>query len=291
MRRILAIAVLVWLAAASAQAAALAVVLALDVSASVTADSYILQRDGTARAFEDPRLGAAIAAAPGGIEAMVLEWSDPDNVRVTVGWTSIADRSSGLAFAAKLRATTRSSRGLTAIGAALAAAAKQFDDLPQPAERRVIDISGDGMANLGLSPAVVRDRLAGAGITINGLAILVGAPWLADYYRDNVIGGPGAFVLPVRDFHGFAEAMRRKLAVEVAGAAAPPRPAPDRPESCRTPAQGKTVRSCGGGLSRLARVGIKPQKCRGRLPRAALDLGRSRCRNNPQQQPDQQALP
>jgi hypothetical protein len=164
-------------------------------------------------------MASALAAVPGGIEAMVLEWSDPDKIRGTVGWTPIADRSSAVAFAAKVHAMTRSSRGLTAIGAALAAAGAQFAALPQPADRHIIDISGNGMANLGPPPAAVRGRLTAAGITINGLAILDETPWLADYYRDNVIGGPAGFVLDVRDFHGFAEAMRRKLAAEVAGAA------------------------------------------------------------------------
>ena len=126
--------------------------MAIDVSDSVTADSYILQRDGIARAFNDPRLLKAVAAAPGGIEALVLEWSDPDKIAVTVGWTQIIDQRSAARFAAAVHATTRSSRGLTAIGPALAAAAAQFDHLPQPAARRVIDISGDGIANLGELP-------------------------------------------------------------------------------------------------------------------------------------------
>ena len=112
-------------------------------------------------------------------------------------------------------------RGLTAIGPALAAAAAQFDHLPQPAARRVIDISGDGIANLGAPPQEVRDRIVKAGITINGLAILTEQPWLDEYYRHNVIGGPGAFVLAARDFHSFAEAMLKKLAAEIAGAEAP----------------------------------------------------------------------
>lgn len=215
-------AVTIWLAAAPANATALAIVMAIDVSGSVTPDSYILQRDGIARAFEDPRLARAIAAAPGGIEALVLEWSDPDKVAITVGWTRIADTSSAAAFAAKIRATARSSRGLTAIGAALAAAAAQFDHLPQPTARRVIDISGDGMANIGAPPAAVRDRVVKDGITINGLAILTEETWLEGYYRDHVIGGPGAFVIAARDFHSFADAMLRKLAQEVAGARTAP---------------------------------------------------------------------
>jgi len=221
MRRPPVLAVLIWLAAIPAHGASLGVVLALDVSASVTPDSYILQHDGIARAFEDPRLLQAIAAAPGGIEVLVLEWSDPDKIKVTVDWTTIIDKRSAGAFAAALRSTERSSSGLTAIGPALGAAAAQFDHLPTPASRRAIDISGDGMADFGSPPAAARDRIVTAGITINGLAILTEEPWLEDYYRHNVIGGPGAFVLAARDFHSFADAMLRKLVQEVAGARAP----------------------------------------------------------------------
>ena len=88
MRRLLVLAVMIGLAAIPAKAASLGVVLAVDVSASVTPDSYVLQHDGIARAFEDPRLLQAIAAAPGGIEVLVLEWSDPDKIEVTVDWTA-----------------------------------------------------------------------------------------------------------------------------------------------------------------------------------------------------------
>jgi Protein of unknown function (DUF1194) len=204
---------------APAAGAALALVLAVDVSGSVTAASYVLQRNGIARAFENPRLVNAISALPGGIEALVLEWSDPDRIAVTVGWTRVADADSAAAFAAAIRATKRSSEGLTAIGPALLAAAAAFDHAPETAPRRIIDISGDGMANFGLPPSVARDRTVAAGISINGLAILTEEPWLEAYYRSNVIGGPGAFVLAARDFRSFADAMLRKLVQEVADAA------------------------------------------------------------------------
>jgi hypothetical protein len=207
---------------APAAGAGLALVLAVDVSASVTADSYLLQRDGIARAFENPRLVNAISALSGGIEALVLEWSDPDRIAITVGWTRLADTDSAVAFAAAIRATKRSSEGLTAIGPALLAAAAAFDHTPEPAARRIIDISGDGMANFGLPPAVARDRTVAAGISINGLAILTEEPWLEAYYRSNVIGGPDAFVLAARDFRSFADAMLRKLVQEVADAAPNP---------------------------------------------------------------------
>jgi Ca-activated chloride channel homolog len=206
------------LEAVSAKGAALALVLAIDVSASVTADSYVLQHDGIARAFVTPRLAEAISGAPGGIEVLVLEWSDPDKIAVTVDWTRVIDVPSANDFAAAVRASRRSSAGITAIGPALLAAAATFDHLPEPAGHRMIDISGDGMANFGLPPAAARDRIVADGTAINGLAILTEEPWLADYYRTNVIGGPSAFVVIARTFDDFAGAMLRKLVQEVAGA-------------------------------------------------------------------------
>jgi Ca-activated chloride channel homolog len=206
------------LAAAPARGAALALVLAIDVSASVTADSYLLQHDGIARAFVDRRLLAEISALPRGLDVLVLEWSDPDKMSVTVDWTRVIDAASAETFAAAVRATRRSSNGLTAIGTALLAAAAAFDRLPEPPARRVIDISGDGMANFGPPPAAARDRIVAAGITINGLAILTGEPWLADYYRHNVIGGPSAFVAVARTYDDFGGAIARKLIEEVADA-------------------------------------------------------------------------
>jgi hypothetical protein len=199
-----------------AQAAALALVLAVDVSESVSSERYLLQHEGIARAFETPLLIDAIAAVPGGIEALVLEWSDPDKIAITVGWTRINNRAGAGAFAASVRATQRTSNGLTAIGSALLAAAAAFDHLPEPAGHRVIDISGDGMANFGVPPVTARDALVSKGITINGLAILSEEPWLDEYYRSNVVGGPAAFVAVAKNFDSFAEAMLRKLVQEVA---------------------------------------------------------------------------
>src|SRR5258707_10343511 len=115
--------------AAPAQAAAVALVLAIDVSESVSAERYLLQHDGIARAFETPLLVDAIAAVPGGIEALVIEWSDPDKIAVTVGWTRIANRGAAAAFSASVRATERTSHGLTAIGSAMLAAADAFDQM------------------------------------------------------------------------------------------------------------------------------------------------------------------
>ncbi len=204
------------IAAVPAHAAAVALVLAVDVSESVSADRYLLQHEGIARAFETPQLVDAIAAVPGGIEALVLEWSDPEKIAITVGWTRITNRDSAAAFAAAVRGTRRSSNGLTAIGSAMLAAAAAFEHMPEPAGHRIIDVSGDGMANFGTSPAVARDLLVKRGITINGLAILTEEPWLDDYYRHNVIGGASSFVVVAKDMGTFAEAILRKLVQEVA---------------------------------------------------------------------------
>lgn len=206
----------IW-SAAAAHAAAVALVLAVDVSESVSAERYTLQHEGIARAFETPQLIDAILAQPDGIEALVLEWSDPEKIAVTVGWTRIANRAGAAAFAQAVRATSRTSHGLTAIGSAMLAAAAAFDHMPEPAGHRVIDVSGDGIANFGVAPVAARDQLVQAGITINGLAILSEEPWLDDYYRHNVIGGPASFCLVAKDYDSFAEAILRKMVQEVAG--------------------------------------------------------------------------
>src|SRR5713101_3601358 len=150
--------------ASPAQAAAVALVLAIDVSESVSSERYLLQHEGIARAFETPQLVDAIAAVPGGIEALVLEWSDTDKIAITDGWTRIANLNGAASFAASVRATRRTSNGLTAIGSALLAAAAAFDHMPEPAGHKIVDISGDGMANFGVPPVAVRDTLVKQGI-------------------------------------------------------------------------------------------------------------------------------
>src|SRR6266849_308678 len=130
--------------ASPAQAAGIALALAIDVSESVSSERYLLQHEGIARAFETPRLVDIIAAMPGVIEALVLEWSDPDKIAVTVGWSRIANLNGAAAFAAAVQGTTRTSNALTANGTAMMAAAAAFQHMPEPADHRVIDIPGDG---------------------------------------------------------------------------------------------------------------------------------------------------
>jgi hypothetical protein len=195
----------------------MAVVLAVDVSESVDAGEYQLQHEGIARAFENKQVIDTIRGGrQGAIDAMVLEWSDRDKQVVTVDWTRISDGATGAAFAAKVRASTRSSAGLTAIGDALLASGAAFARLPDEPDRRVIDLSGDGMANIGPKPDEVRDRLVAQGITINGLAILKTEPWLDQYYDQYVVGGDRGFLLKVEDFQSFATAIEQKLLGEIA---------------------------------------------------------------------------
>jgi len=211
---------------ASAAKVDLALVMAVDVSGSVDAGEYQLQHEGIARAFENPRVIDAIRSGHvGAIDASVIEWSDRDKQVVTVAWTRVSDAKSGGAFAAAVRATKRSSAGLTAIGDALNAADAAFGRLGDAADHRVIDISGDGMANIGPNPADVRDRLVAHGITINGLAILKTEPWLDQYYDQYVVGGPHSFLLKVDDFQSFATAIEQKLLGEIAARTGPVRAA------------------------------------------------------------------
>ena len=120
---------------------------------------------------------------PGGIEALVLEWSDPDKIAITVGWTRIANRNAAAAFAATVRATKRSSNGLTAIGSAMLAAGRRLRPHAgagrAPGHRHFRRRHGQFRRAAGR----VRDTLVAHGITINGLAILSEEPWLDEYYR------------------------------------------------------------------------------------------------------------
>lgn len=193
-----------------------ALVLALDVSLSVDEREYELQRDGIAAAFESPALMAAVAGGKNhAIDVLVLEWSDPEIQVVTVDWTRVSDTASANAFAAKVRSARRSSQGLTAIGNGLMAAGAAFERLPDEAARRVIDVSGDGMANIGVPCPEARDALLAKGVTINGLVMLNDEPWVDGYYSENVVGGPGAFLMQVADYREFAAAIREKLLSEI----------------------------------------------------------------------------
>ena len=207
---------------AGATAIDVALVLAVDVSESVDAEEYELQHEGIARAFENKDVVATIRnGTHGAIAAMVLEWSDRDKQGVRGDWSRVSDAATATDFAARVRASKRSSAGLTAIGDALLASGAAFKRLGDAPDRRVIDLSGDGMANIGPPPDQVRDGLVAEGITINGLAILKTEPWLDQYYDQYVVGGEHSFLLKVDDFQSFATAIQQKLLGEISALPSP----------------------------------------------------------------------
>ncbi len=201
--------------------------LVADVSASIDDIDFDLQKRGYALALADPRV---LAAMRGGRVALhYLEFSSADEARTVVDWTLIDDAAAAAAFAARVQAAPRSFAGRTSISAGVALATAVLAESGLDARRRVIDVSGDGTNNHGREVTEARDQAVAAGITINGLAIINQRPrpWSAGepnirggldgYYRENVAGGPGAFVLVVHDFASFGEALARKLITEIAG--------------------------------------------------------------------------
>ena len=206
-----------------------ALVFAADVSRSIDDDEFKLQRQGYAAAVTNPRVLQAIAAGQHGAVAICfVEWSGPEEQQVVVDWTVVRDGETAAQFAAILLNAPRSFVGRTSISAALDFSRAYFDKSGVAAERRVIDVSGDGTNNSGRPVLDARDETVAAGITINGLAIINEHPnpgyfahtqppeGLPEYYRQNVIGGPGGFLLVVQDFSTFGEAITNKLVNEIA---------------------------------------------------------------------------
>jgi len=202
-------------------------VLAVDSSSSVDAEEFALQMEGIAHAFRDPELIAAIEAGTHhAIAVTLVEWSNATWQRENVGWTVIRDGASAQAFADQVENAPRLIYGgATSISGALRFALQRLAASAQPAERAVIDLSGDGSNNQGAPVAEARRAALAAGVTINGLTIINEEPDLEAYYRGEVIGGPGAFVLAAHDYEDFSQAILRKLlreieAVPVAGSPA-----------------------------------------------------------------------
>jgi uncharacterized protein DUF1194 len=211
-----------------------AIVLAADVSRSIDDDEFALERRGYADAVQSQQLIDAISTGPHGAIALAyVEWAGDGEERVVVDWAVIRNLADARAFAAALTAAPRSYFGRTAIGAAIDFSFALFAESAFETGRRVIDVSGDGTNNQGRPVTAARDAAASAGAVINGLAIFnrkaaalggylalhTNPPGgLAQYYRDNVIGGAGAFVVQIDDFRTFGEAMMRKLVNEIAEA-------------------------------------------------------------------------
>jgi hypothetical protein len=147
----------------------------------------------------------------------VLLWSGHADHSVLIDWTRLGSGADLDAFANAVANVPRPVQpGTTAIGSALLVCEAMLAAIPARARRTVIDVAGDGRSNDGPPPAPIRDRLAAAGVTINGLCVLHEEPDLLASYRREVVGGPNAFALVCRDYDGFADALRRKLQQEVA---------------------------------------------------------------------------
>lgn len=222
--------------AAEAEAVDVALVLAVDISLSMDESEQRAQRDGYVAALEHPAVLDAIARGRRGrIAVTYLEWGGPSRQRIVAPWTVIAGPDDARAFADIVALSgLQTSRG-TSITAALDFARGLLDHAP-PADRRVIDVSGDGPNNMGGGVEAARDRALAQGIEINGLPLMLRAPDLLFsipeldiYYEECVIGGPSAFMIPVLDVRGFAAAIRQKLVLEIAGRAPPGRPDRDAP--------------------------------------------------------------
>ncbi len=201
-----------------AEPADLALIIALDGSASVGFDEFNLIAGGLSAGLRDPDVVAGLTGGRYRASfAALLLWSGPAAHEIMVDWTRIGSEADASAFADAVGNVPRTVlAGETAIGVALTVCETLLAALPAAASRRVIDVAGDGRSNAGVAPQPVRDRLTAAGVTINGLCVLHDEADLLQSYTDEVIGGPGAFVLACADFTGFAEAMRRKLVREIA---------------------------------------------------------------------------
>jgi hypothetical protein len=196
----------------------LLLVLAVDASSSVNGAEFDLQMHGLAAAFRAPEVVDAIAeTGPGGIAVALVQWSSPGSQVVAVDWTLVDDAASIEALARRIEGCGRLILGETSIEGALTFSTRLLRDSGLAGDRRVIDVSGDGQSNWGPDPDEVRDRAIAEGITINALAVTNEQPYLGAYYRDHVIGGPGAFVLAADDYADFARAMRAKLLQEISG--------------------------------------------------------------------------
>lgn len=204
---------------ALAQDCRLALLLALDVSSSVDETEYAMQRDGLAAALRDPEVQAAILGAHGVVQLAVYEWSGRRQQSVVTGWTALSSPAAIEAVARRIEAATRSeTRFPTAMGYALGYGATLMGTAP-PCARQVIDVSGDGINNDGFRPKLAYKHFPFNRITVNGLAVLGADNRLLDYYRDELLHGPDAFMETANGYDGFREAMTRKLLRETLEAA------------------------------------------------------------------------
>jgi hypothetical protein len=210
-------------------------VLAVDISYSMDPDEQALQREGYIQALTSREFLMALReGAHGKIAITYFEWAGQFDQRIVIPWRIIDGPESADAFAADLAKAPYRRASRTSISGALQFAKPLFDNSGYRGVRRVIDVSGDGANNSGALVAPTRDEVLAAGITINGLPVMLkGSNYgtldidqLDIYYEDCVIGGPGAFVIPIKERAKFVEATRTKLVLEIAGREPEPRIVP-----------------------------------------------------------------
>ena len=220
--------VLAGVPALATEAVDLLLVLAADVSRSVDQPKFQLQREGYAAAISNPRVLDAIASGPNRrIAICFVEWSGVGSQKLVIDWTVIDGPTAARQFGDALLEAPRPFADRTSISGGVEFAVAQLERASLQAQRKTIDVSGDGTNNSGRDIRVVRDEVVAKGITINGLVILSDRPipWnpehtnppggLPRYYQDNVIGGPGAFVEVAEDFKSFGRALINKLVAEI----------------------------------------------------------------------------
>src|SRR5216684_73491 len=213
--------------ARAAEEVDLLLVLSSDVSRSVDARKFKLQRDGYAAAIVNPRVIQAIrSGALGKIAISFVEWSGIGQQKIVIDWTVIRDEATAKDFSAQIIEEPRAFRDRTSISGGIDFAMAQLARAPFQSNRHTIDVSGDGTNNSGRDVADARDEALAKGVTINGLVILSEQPMsnafhinpaggLDAYYRNNVIGGPGAFVMVAENFSSFGQRILNKLSAEI----------------------------------------------------------------------------
>lgn len=206
----------------------LALVLAVDISYSMDTDEQALQREGFAQAFRSPLVHEAIRNGLNGrIAVTYMEWAGTADQNVVVPWTILDNPEGLLAFAEKIASTPLRRAQRTSISSALDYSVKLLAESGVSATRQVIDVSGDGPNNQGRAVTEARDEALNKGIVINGLPLMLRQPGYLDisdldaYYKNCVIGGPGSFMIPVRDKEQFPQAIKTKILLEVANLVPP----------------------------------------------------------------------
>jgi Protein of unknown function (DUF1194) len=207
------------------------VVLAVDVSYSMDPDEQHLQREGYVQALTSREFMAALKSGSNGrITITYFEWANVGDQKILVPWRLIDGPESAGSVAAELSAAPYRRASRTSISGGLMFGQSLFESSTYRGLRRVIDVSGDGANNNGPPVTLVRDQVLAKGTTINGLPIMLKKPNMMTmdiddldiYYEDCVIGGPGAFVIPIKEREKFTEAIRDKLVQEVAGVTTAP---------------------------------------------------------------------